>query len=73
MVIDQQHILINAKLPVPCFAFQAVGQEKEVLINDYVSIYYNNKCALRPSCYECPYATTERKVDLTIGDFWGIA
>lgn len=27
---------------------------------------------LRPSCYECPYATTERKTDITIGDFWHI-
>lgn len=45
--------------------------EKEVLINDYVKIFYN-KCALRPSCYECPYATMKRKTDLTIGDFWHI-
>lgn len=44
---------------------------KEKSISDYVSIFYN-KCALRPSCYECPYATTERKVDITIGDYWGI-
>lgn len=44
---------------------------KEKSISDYVSIFYN-RCSLRPSCYECPYATTERKVDLTIGDFWGI-
>lgn len=45
------------------------GREKS--ISNYVSIFYN-KCALRPSCYECSYATTERKVDLTIGDYWGI-
>lgn len=45
------------------------GNEKS--ISDYVSIFYN-RCALRPSCYECPYDTTERSVDLTIGDFWGI-
>ena len=45
------------------------GREKS--ISDYVSIFYN-KCALRPSCHECPYATSERQVDLTIGDFWGI-
>ena len=44
---------------------------KEVSISDYVSIFYN-KCALRPSCYEYSNATTERKVDLTVGDFWGI-
>lgn len=44
---------------------------KEQPISEYVSIFYN-QCALRPSCYECPYATTERKVDITIGDYWGI-
>lgn len=36
-----------------------------------VNVFYN-RCALRPSCYECPYATTERKSDMTIGDFWHI-
>ena len=36
-----------------------------------MTLFYN-KCALRPSCYRCPYATTEREVDLTIGDFWGV-
>lgn len=45
------------------------GTEKS--ISDYVSLFFN-KCALRPSCYECPYCTLDRKVDLTIGDFWGI-
>ena len=45
------------------------GAEK--LIKDYVRVFYN-RCALRPSCYECPYATIERKTDITIGDFWHI-
>ena len=45
------------------------GEEKS--IKDYVKVFYN-RCALRPSCYECPYATTERKTDMTIGDFWHI-
>lgn len=44
---------------------------KEVEIGEYVKIFYNH-CALRPSCHECPYATIDRKVDLTIGDFWHI-
>ena len=43
----------------------------EKLIKDYVKVFYD-RCALRPSCYECPYATTERKTDITIGDFWHI-
>ena len=45
------------------------GEEKT--IKDYVKVFYN-RCTLRPSCYECPYATTKRKTDMTIGDFWHI-
>ena len=45
------------------------GAEKP--IKEYVKVFYN-RCALRPSCYECPYATTKRKTDMTIGDFWHI-
>lgn len=36
-----------------------------------MKIFYS-RCLLRPSCYECSYATTEKKTDLTIGDFWHI-
>ena len=43
----------------------------EYSIKDYVKVFYN-RCALRPSCYMCPYATIERKTDMTIGDFWHI-
>lgn len=45
------------------------GEEKS--ISDYVRVFYS-KCALRPSCHECPYTVIERNVDLTIGDYWGI-
>lgn len=44
---------------------------KEVEIGEYVRIFYN-RCALRPACHECSYAAIDRKVDLTIGDFWHI-
>lgn len=44
---------------------------KEIPIKDYVRVFYNC-CALRPSCHNCPYTTTERKSDITIGDFWHI-
>lgn len=43
----------------------------EILLKDYVKIFYN-RCTLRPSCHECPFAITERKTDITIGDFWHI-
>ncbi|WP_455617469.1 Coenzyme F420 hydrogenase/dehydrogenase, beta subunit C-terminal domain [Eisenbergiella sp.] len=44
---------------------------QEVLIKDFVKVFYS-RCALRPSCHECPYATMERQTDITIGDFWHI-
>ena len=30
-------------------------------------------CALRPSCYDCKFASPTRSGDLTIADFWGVA
>lgn len=45
------------------------GIEKS--ISDYVSLFYKSHI-LRPSCYICPFATINRKIDITIGDFWGI-
>lgn len=44
---------------------------EEASLREYVKVFYSG-CALRPSCHECPYATTERKTDMTIGDFWHI-
>lgn len=43
----------------------------EISLSDYVGVFYS-QCALRPFCHTCPYATIERKTDLTIGDFWYI-
>lgn len=34
-------------------------------------LFYSN-LVLRPSCYECRYAMTERFSDITIADYWGI-
>lgn len=39
--------------------------------SNFVNIFYSHKC-LGESCYTCPYATTSRIADITIGDFWGI-
>ena len=44
---------------------------EEISIKDYVKVFYS-QCSLRPSCHECPYASTTRKIDITIGDFWNI-
>ena len=43
----------------------------EVSIKDYVRLFYNH-VDMRPSCHICPFATIERKTDITIGDFWHI-
>lgn len=45
------------------------GAEKP--IKDYVKVFYN-RCALRPSCYECPYKSVMHPGDITIADYWGI-
>ena len=50
---------------------RAVVNGKEILLNDYVRVFYSH-CALRPACHECPFVATERKTDMTIGDFWHI-
>lgn len=39
--------------------------------NLYTNIYVDNVCQ-RESCTFCPYASTDRCSDITIGDFWGI-
>ncbi|HAT4246481.1 TPA: hypothetical protein I9059_001651 [Clostridium perfringens] len=44
---------------------------KEVGIGEFNKIFYSRK-ALRDSCYKCPYATTIRRSDITIGDYWGM-
>lgn len=43
----------------------------EIPIKDYVRVFYNRYplCLAR---HECLFATTERKADITIGDFWHI-
>lgn len=51
-------------------AFAVIGG-KEVSTQEYVDLFYK-RCALRPSCHECPYASVQRNTDITIGDFWGI-
>ncbi|MCM1134490.1 MAG: Coenzyme F420 hydrogenase/dehydrogenase, beta subunit C-terminal domain [Clostridium sp.] len=49
------------------------GKEYSGSINDNVfcRLYFRNY-NIRPSCYQCPFTTTERDSDITIGDFWGI-
>lgn len=44
---------------------------KDRWVNPYWSIWLKHLMS-RPSCYQCPYATTERQADITLGDLWGV-
>ena len=37
----------------------------------YMSLFLNNK-SQRSSCFHCPFTTTSRQGDISLGDFWGI-
>lgn len=45
--------------------------EKERWFNPFWSIWLKHLMS-RPSCYECPFATTERVADISLGDLWGV-
>lgn len=59
------------------------GQTQQTIIYDdgtvdssskYVRLYFdffNENKILRDSCFNCPFASEERKSDITIGDYWG--
>ena len=44
---------------------------KEISLRGYSWLYFSGSI-MRPSCYECRYANTERIGDFTIGDFWKV-
>lgn len=58
------------------FKYIKNNKEKHVKCNNYVkSPFYNafkKYIILRPSCYKCLYATSDRCSDITLADFWGI-
>lgn len=39
--------------------------------DSYLSMFLNN-LSQRPSCFACPFTSTNRQGDITLGDFWGI-
>lgn len=41
------------------------------LLDAYYALF-SAKLSLRPCCYTCKYASTQRNSDLTLGDFWGV-
>ena len=46
-------------------------RNKEISLRGYSWLYFSD-AIMRPSCYECDYANTDRVGDFTIGDFWKI-
>lgn len=40
-------------------------------LDAYYALFLAN-LSLRPCCYQCKYASTQRQGDLTLGDFWGV-
>ena len=52
-----------------------VDNKKEIIVdrwfNPFWSIWLQHLMS-RPSCYECPFAKSERTADITLGDLWGV-
>lgn len=69
----------NAKCKIVDFKFRskrhnkpyAVSEKKEDIINESFNTAFGNMLISRPSCANCQFCGTNRKADITIGDFWG--
>ena len=46
-------------------------RKKDRWFNDFWVIWLNHLMS-RPSCYKCPFTTTERSADISLGDLWGV-
>lgn len=44
---------------------------KDRWFNPFWSIWLNHLMS-RPSCYKCPFTTSDRGADITLGDLWGV-
>jgi len=45
--------------------------KKDRWFNPFWSIWLNHLMS-RPSCYKCPFTTSERGADISLGDLWGV-
>lgn len=68
--------LTDAKFRDKCYGwkphFESVTiNGKKHKTKRFALMFYENDI-LRPSCYECRYASLDRVGDFTLGDFWGI-
>lgn len=48
------------------------SKTKALSLDRYGKHFMDGDC-YRESCYQCPYANTDRVGDITVGDFWGIS
>lgn len=49
----------------------ANNKDKTLDLKEYMRLFYSHTI-MRPSCHSCPFTSTERCSEITIGDFWGI-
>ncbi len=68
--------LQEAKFRDKCYGwkphFESVTiNNKKHKTKKFALMFYENDI-LRPSCYECKYASLDRVADFTLGDFWGL-
>lgn len=66
---DKEQGWSNQKWKATLESGQALVDDADV--NVYKRLYYSHVMQ-RPSCHACPYTSTERQGDFTIGDYWGI-
>ena len=52
--------------------FESVIINGRIRVADYYRAIFYKHYSLRPSCFDCPYANTNRKADITIADAWGV-
>lgn len=53
-------------------SFRSGRKEKlDRWFNPFWSVWLQHLIS-RPSCYECPFASTSRNADITMGDLWGV-
>lgn len=49
----------------------ASNEDKRVSLRAFTLLYFG-KLIMRPSCHECPYSSTERIGDISLGDHWSV-
>lgn len=72
--IDFRTKIKGWKGPLELYLQVASGEESTLTyapLDAYYALFLAN-LILRPCCYHCKYASTQRRSDITLGDFWGV-